>query len=167
MSTFACPASTQLENNLDVPLTPQERFRIAVQLGSAMVAGGLLFVGFAQQKWGAPESANVAELIKALAACIVATPIFISAIRGMLRQDPNSFSDQLVSLATLAAMVTGEFTTATLIPIIMHVGHFLEERSILGAQAAIEGLRTLHARTAYLLTESGEKEVDPAATQAG
>ena len=167
MSTFACPASTQLENNLDVPLTPQERFRIAVQLGSAMVAGGLLFVGFAQQTWGPPESANVAELIKAIAACVVAIPIFISAIRGMLRQDPNSFSDQLVSLATLAAMVMGNFTTATLIPMIMHVGHFLEERSILGAQAAIEGLRTLHARTAYLLTESGEKEVDPTELKPG
>lgn len=167
MSTFACPASTRLENNLDVPLTPQERFRIAVQLGSAMVAGGLLLVGFAQQKWGSPESVNVAELIKALAACIVAVPIFISAIRGLIRQDPNTFSDQLVSLATLAAMVTGEFTTATLIPMIMHVGHFLEERSILGAQAAIEGLRTLHARTAYLLTDSGEVEVDPAQLSPG
>ena len=167
MSTFACPASKQLENNLDVPLTPQERFRIAVQLGSAMVAGGLLLVGFAQAKWGPPESLGVAKLIEAIAACVVAIPIFISAIRGMLRQDPNSFSDQLVSLATLAAMVSGEFLTATLIPMIMHVGHFLEERSILGAQAAIEGLRTLHARTAYLLTESGEKEVDPTELKPG
>ena len=132
-----------------------------------MVAGGLLLVGYAQQRWGPPESANVAELIKALAACVVAFPIFVSAVRGLVRQDPHSFSDQLVALATLAAMVIGDFTTATLIPMIMHIGHFLEERSILGAQAAIEGLRTLHARTAYLLTESGEVEVDPTRLQPG
>src|SRR6185369_11793141 len=41
------------------------------------------------------------------------------------------------------------------------IGHFLEQRSALGAQAAIEGLRTLHGRKATLLTSAGEREVEP------
>jgi len=156
-----------LERTLDVPLTLWERGKIAVQLGSAMVAGGLLAVGLIQRRFGPPELSEIADLIVALAALIVAVPIFVSAVRGVLTMDPNSFGDQLVALATLAAMASGNFVTATLIPVIMNLGHFLEERSILGAQAAIEGLRHLHAREATLLTPDGEREVDPQTLRRG
>ena len=97
----------------------------------------------------------------------MAVPIFVSALRGVLAMDPNSFGDQLVALATLAAMASGNFVTATLIPVIMSLGHFLEERSILGAQAAIEGLRKLHARQATVLTAEGEREIDPQTLRRG
>jgi len=132
-----------------------------------MVAGGLLAVGLIQRRFGPPELSEIADLIVALAALIVAVPIFVSAVRGVLTMDPNSFGDQLVALATLAAMASGNFVTATLIPVIMNLGHFLEERSILGAQAAIEGLRHLHAREATLLTPDGEREVDPQTLRRG
>jgi heavy metal translocating P-type ATPase len=132
-----------------------------------MLAGGLLAVAIAQQRWGPPELSEIADLIAALAACVVAIPIFVAALRGVLVMDPNSFGDQLVALATLAAMATGSFVTATLIPVIMSLGHFLEERSILGAQAAIEGLHALRARQATLVTPEGEREVDPQSVQTG
>ncbi len=167
MSHLARPASAHLERTLEVPLTFWERGKITIQLGSAMLAGGLLAVGIAQQRFGPPELSEVADLIVALAACVVAAPIFIAAIRGVLTMDPNSFGDQLVALATLAAMATGSFVTATLIPVIMSLGHFLEERSILGAQAAVEGLSKLHARQATLLTPEGEREVDPQTLRTG
>ena len=51
--------------------------------------------------------------------------------------------------------------------VIMSLGHFLEERSVLGAQAAIEGLRKLQARRATLLTPEGEREVDPQTLKPG
>ncbi len=167
MGHFSHPASAHLGRSLDVPLTVWERGKISIQLGSAMLAGGLLAVGIAQQRFGPPELSEVADLVVALAACIVAAPIFVAAVRGVLVMDPNSFGDQLVALATLAAMATGSFVTATLIPVIMSLGHFLEERSVLGAQAAIEGLSTLHARRATLLTPDGEQEVDPQTLRAG
>jgi len=132
-----------------------------------MLAGGLLAVGLIQQRIGPPELSEIADLIVALAALIVAVPIFVSAVRGVLAMDPNSFGDQLVALATLAAMASGNFVTATLIPVIMSLGHFLEERSILGAQAAIEGLRKLHARQATVLTAEGERETDPQTLRRG
>ncbi len=161
MSTMASPASTRLDRSLDVPLTLAERGRIVVQLGSAMLGGALLAVGWLQLRYGPADLNNIAELIIALAACVVAAPIFWIAVRGVLNRDSHTLTEQLVALATLAAMMMGDFITATLIPVIMSLGHFLEERSILGAQAAIEGLRRLHARRATLVTPEGECDVDP------
>lgn len=167
MSDFAAPASAQLNRSLEVPLTVSERAKIVIQLGSAMLASGLLCVGLIEKYFGPPELENIAELIMAVAACVVALPIFWHALLGLLSQDPHAIIDQLVTLATLAALATGDFITATLIPVIMALGHFLEERSILGAQAAIEGLRTLHAHKATLLTPDGERQVDASQLKKG
>ncbi|MDZ7618894.1 MAG: hypothetical protein U1E05_17960, partial [Patescibacteria group bacterium] len=160
-STLSAPASTRLERSLDVPLTMAERTRIVVQLGTALLAAALLAVGWFQLQYGSSDLANIAELIIALAALIVAAPVFWEAAHGLITGDKNAMTEQLVALATLAAMMHGDFITATLIPVILHLGHFFEERSVLGAQAAIEGLRHLHARSASLLTPEGERDVTP------
>jgi Zn2+/Cd2+-exporting ATPase len=167
MSTFASPASGQLQRSLEVPLTLSERARIVLQLGTAMIAVALLGVGWIQMRFGPPDLNNLAELIFASAAGVVALPIFWEALRGVVARDPQTFTSQLVALATLAAMMTGNFVTATLIPVIMNVGHFLEERSVLGAQAAIQGLRGLHARAATIVAPEGERSVSPDALAAG
>lgn len=167
MSNLAAPASNRVIDALDVPLTVGERAKIIVQLGSAMLAAALLLVGWLERTYGPPNLANIADLIIALAAIIVAVPIFYQAARGLLAREVHSQTEQLVALAVLAAMMTGDFVTATLIPIILNLGHFLEERSVLGAQAAIEGLRHLHARAATLWTAEGEREVDPDELRAG
>ena len=158
---MSAPVSTRLERSLDVPLTLAERMRIVVQLGTAMLAAALLAVGWLQLKFGPADLENIAQLIIALAALIVAAPVFWEAVHGLLTGNQNAMTDQLVALATLAAMMHGDFITATLIPVILHLGHFFEERSVLGAQAAIEGLRHLHARSATLITPEGEKDVAP------
>jgi Cd2+/Zn2+-exporting ATPase/Cu+-exporting ATPase len=156
-----------MERSLDVPLTLAERGRIVVQLGTAMLAAALLAVGWIQLRWGPTDLANIAELIIALAALIVAAPVFWEASRGLITGDKGAMTDQLVALATLAAMMYGDFVTATLIPVILHLGHFFEERSVLGAQAAIEGLRHLHARSATLITPEGERDVNPESLNPG
>jgi Cd2+/Zn2+-exporting ATPase/Cu+-exporting ATPase len=161
VTEFAAPVSSRLHHSLEVPLTLGERARIVLQLGTAMLAGSLLVVGWTQREYGSPDLVNIAELIIAVAAFVVAAPIFISAVRGVVSADPHHMADQLVALATLAAMMSGDFVTATLIPIIMHLGHFFEERSILGAQAAVEGLRRLHAWSATVLIDGSEREIRP------
>jgi Zn2+/Cd2+-exporting ATPase len=163
MSTFAPAGSAQLERRLEAALTPGERVRIGLQLGSIMLACGLLGVAFLQQWFGDPSLRPLTEWLKAAAALILSAPIFVTAIRGIITRAAEDVIEQLVALAVLAALVSGEFTTAALVPLILNVGHFLEQRSILGAQAAIEGLQTLNARKATLLTLQGEKEVEPAA----
>ncbi len=67
--------------------------------------------------------------------------------------------DQLISVALLAALANGEFITVILIPFIMSVVHFLEERSILGARSAIDAIKTLQTNEALLITENGESIV--------
>ena len=167
MSNLSAPASASLNRSLDVPLTYGERFRIVVQLGSAMLASALLAVGWIQLRYGPPELRDIAELITAIAACVVLLPILLIAARGVWRQDAGTMTEQLVALASLAALASGDFITAALVPIIMNIGHFLEERSILGAQAAIEGLRHLHARRATIIDADGERDVDPATLKQG
>ncbi|MDO4858523.1 MAG: cation-translocating P-type ATPase [Thermoguttaceae bacterium] len=163
MSTqaFEKPISSRM-HDLDVPLTLMERFKIGTQLGSAMLAGGLLIVGLVE--WKLFDMEVVGNLIIAIASIIVSLPIFVTAIYGIFTRDADAHAmmEQLVALATLAAMMNQQFIVATLIPIIMNLGHFLEERSILGAQAAIDGLKTLQARNATLLGEDGSQtEVAP------
>ncbi|MDO4569250.1 MAG: cation-translocating P-type ATPase [Planctomycetia bacterium] len=159
-TTFENIASKRVQD-LEVPLTFMERVRIVIQLGSAMFSGGLLMLGLCQKWYGAPSMSNVADFIIMIAAMIVATPIFAAAIHGIFSRDTSAhaMTEQLVALATLAAMMTEQYVIATLIPIIMNIGHFLEERSILGAQAAIEGLKTLQARDTTLLLPSGEEKI--------
>ncbi len=40
----------------------------------------------------------------------------------------------------IAAWATGDLTTAALLPLVMTVGHILEERSLLGSEEAIRAL---------------------------
>ncbi|MBR5162114.1 MAG: hypothetical protein IKW80_10835, partial [Thermoguttaceae bacterium] len=115
---------------LEAPLTVQERAKIVVQLGSAMLAGGLLCVGLWQKYYGSAGMRDVADFVIMLASLIVSLPIFYIAAKGLFSRSATNtvMTEQLVALATLAAMANHDFLTATLIPIIMNLGHFLEER---------------------------------------
>ena len=161
MSSLAPAASSHLERRLEAVLTRGERLRMGLDLGSAMLAGGLLAVAFLFQWFGDASQRPLTELFKGVAALIVSIPIFVAALRGVLTGETDDVIEQLVALAVLAALVSGEFTTAVSIPLILNLGHFLEQRSALGAQAAIDGLRTLQGRSATLLTIEGEREVEP------
>jgi heavy metal translocating P-type ATPase len=167
MNTFVPAASERLVRRHEAVLTATERLRIAFDLGSAALAGGLLVVAFLFQWLGNPSQRPLVELFKAVAALIVATPAFYAALRGIITGNADDVLEQLVALAVLAALASGEFTTAAVVPMILNLGHFLEQRSILGAQAAIDGLRTLNGRMATVLTDEGECEVEPSALQSG
>jgi Cd2+/Zn2+-exporting ATPase len=160
MSVAAQPATARLHREMAVTLTRGERWAMGGRLGSAALGGGLLLVSaiFNALTAGTDQSA-VANLAALAAAVIAGAPILIAGVRGFLAREIHSYTEQLVSIAILAAISVGEFTTAALIPFLMTLGHFLQERSVLGAQAAIEGLRELHARKATVITPAGEREV--------
>ncbi len=151
---------------MQVPLTREERRRISTRLGADLAGLGLLAVGLGIA-WATPDQAQVGALVQALAALVVAAPVLARGAVGLVRPTPLGHTDQLVALAVLAAMSVGEFVTATLVPVLLEVGRLFEERSALGAQAAIEGIRGLRARTAHRLTEAGEEEVSLDALVAG
>ena len=95
-----------------------------------------------------PDQWQIGELCRGLAAAVVGIPTLISGVRGIVTGDTRRATDQLVAIAVLAAAATGDFVTATLIPLFLELGRLFEERSSLGARAAIDGIRALGARQA-------------------
>ena len=144
-------------------LAASERRQIQSRLLLNLAGAGLLGLAFVLDALRG-DSPQFTETIKALAATVVAVPVLWRGLKGLARRDPKSFTDQLVSLAVLAAAVSGDFVTATLVPLVLEIGRLFEERSALGARAAIAGVRKLRASQATLLDGS---LVDPADLQAG
>ena len=130
-----------------VVLDSEERGRISQRLGAGLVGIGLLGLGTLLVNL-APDQWQIGELCRGLGAGVVAIPTLISGVRGILTGDTRRATDQLVAIAVLAAAATGNFVTATLIPLFLELGRLFEERSSLGARAAIDGIRALGARQA-------------------
>ena len=87
----------------------------------------------------APDQWQIGELLRGLAALVVGTPILASGVRGIVTATrvapPTSSWRSRCWLRRRAA----DFVTATLIPLFLEVGRLFEERSSLGARAAIDG----------------------------
>ncbi|REJ88412.1 MAG: cation-transporting P-type ATPase [Planctomycetota bacterium] len=153
--------SRRIERELDSDLTRGERWNLGLRIGTALAAAVLLLAAHAIA-WRAPaEQRPVVELLKVIAAVLVVAPILRTAAAGVWNWRSDTYSAQLVSLAALAALAVGDFTTAALIPIILSLASFFEERSVLGARAAIDGLRSLQARTANVQQPGGGEQSVP------
>jgi Cd2+/Zn2+-exporting ATPase/Cu+-exporting ATPase len=152
------PLGRRLQDAVETTLTAAERRRLSRRLGGTLVAGVLLVAGWAHRQL-VPGQDEVAGLLLAAGALVAIAPVLRSAVVGFLVRDPDATVDQLVGLAVLAAIAIGDFETAILVPLVLGVGHFLEERSILGARAAIEGLKTLRPAVAARLGADGEEVV--------
>jgi Zn2+/Cd2+-exporting ATPase len=141
-------------------LAPEERRRIGLRLGTGLAGAGLLALGTLLIRLR-PDQFQLGEICRALAALVVGLPTLAWGIRGMVSGDTRRATDQLVAIAVLAAAASGQFVTATLIPLFLEIGRLFEERSTLGARAAIEGIRALGARQATRWRHGVEERVDP------
>jgi Cd2+/Zn2+-exporting ATPase len=166
MSTITLPRFPSDADALSGVLGPEERRRISVRLGAGLTGIGLLGLGTLLLRL-APDQWQIGELCRALAATVVAIPTLASGLRGIVTGDTRRATDQLVAIAVLAAAATGDFVTATLIPLFLEVGRLFEERSSLGARAAIDGIRALAARQAVRWHNGVEQRVDPNSLRPG
>ena len=157
---IASPAALSGDPAMTGSLAPEERRRIGTRLGAGLAGVGLLGLGTLLVRLE-PDQWQIGELCRALAAAIVGVPTLISGIRGVVTGDTRRATDQLVAIAVLAAAATGDFVTATLIPLFLEIGRTFEERSSLGARATIEGIRALGARQAVKWRHGVEERVDP------
>jgi Zn2+/Cd2+-exporting ATPase len=146
--------------SIPVALAPEERRRISTRLSAGLCAIGLLGLGTLLVRLE-PDQWQIGELWRGLAVAIVGIPTLLAGLRGVVTGDTRRATDQLVAIAILAAAATGDFVTATLIPLFLEVGRLFEERSSLGARAAIDGIRALSARQAVKLSHGVEQRVDP------
>ena len=166
MSAAAAKALAYDGDPAAVVLDSEERRRISQRLGAGLVGISLLGLGTLLVHL-APDQWQIGELCRGLAAAVVGIPTLISGVRGIVTGDTRRATDQLVAIAVLAAAATGSFATATLIPLFLELGRLFEERSSLGARAAIDGIRALGARQAVRWRNGVEDRVDPNSLVAG
>ena len=155
-----------LEDSQGADLTRREKRKLSVEITTAMIAlvclvTGLLYKGIF------PEQTAVAGLIYSVGVLVEGLPLLATAIRGFLQRDVTNAMEILVSIAVLACYITGQHELAILIPVVLSVVHFLEERSIMGGRDAIEGLKQMQATDAVLETEDGEVTVEVQALKQG
>ncbi len=157
---MAIPGIISAPEALPGVLAPEERRRISTRLIAGLVGIGLLVLGTLLIHLE-PDQWQIGELFRGLAAAVVGIPTLISGIRGVVTGDTRRATDQLVAIAVLAAAASGDFVTATLISLFLELGRLFEERSSLGARAAIDGIRALGARQAVRWRNGVEERVDP------
>ena len=155
-----------LEDSQGADLTRREKRKLSVEITTAMIAlvclvTGLLYKGIF------PEQTAVAGLIYSVGVLVEGLPLLATAIRGFLQRDVTNAMEILVTIAVLACYITGQHELAILIPVVLSVVHFLEERSIMGGRDAIEGLKQMQATDAVLETEDGEVTVEVQALKRG
>jgi len=166
MDSVALAAAPRDGDAVPGVLSSEERRRIGIRLSAGLTGVGLLGLGTLLVRL-APEQWQIGEFFRGLAATVVGVPTLISGLRGVVTGDTRRATDQLVAIAVLAAAATGDFVTATLIPLFLEVGRLFEERSSLGARAAIDGIRALGARQAVRWRNGVEERVDPNSLRPG
>jgi Zn2+/Cd2+-exporting ATPase len=131
-----------------------ERGLLALRLTSAMLAAGLLVVAVVWE-FAFPEQRALAELVAGAAAALVAIPVFGAAWHSLRHPSLHGVTDRLIAVALIAAWASGDLMTAAVLPIVMIIGHVLEERSLLGSQEAIRALSRLTESQARRLRPDG------------
>ncbi len=146
-----------------VPLLDRaERWLLGLRLTLALAAGCVLIVAVGMRLL-VPSEAGVAELVAGISAALVAVPVFVEAWNSLRRPSLHGITDRLVALALIAAWATGDLMTAALLPIVMTLGHILEERSMLGSHEAVRALTRLTEADSRRLLPDGTVEMVPSA----
>jgi Cd2+/Zn2+-exporting ATPase len=143
----------------DRPLLDRaERFILGLRLTLALAALCLLVVAGGMRLL-LPAQRGVADLVAGLAAALVAIPVFTEAWASLRHPSLHGITDRLVALALIAAWATGDLMTAAFLPIIMTLGHILEERSMLGSHEAVKALGRLTEADSRRLLPDGSFEM--------
>ena len=158
MSATALPAAIPQARRSGALLAFAERGMLALRMTLAMVAAGLLLLAVL---WLLvfPEQRMLSDLVAGTAALLVAVPVIASAWHSLRHPSLHGVTDRLISVALVAAWASGDLMTAAVLPIIMIVGHVLEERSLLGSREAIQALSRLTETHAGRLNADGSSTV--------
>jgi heavy metal translocating P-type ATPase len=156
-ATTTAPALPTLPTGL---LANAERLLLAIRLTLAMLATGLLLLALLWQA-AFPDQQSLAALIAGAAAILVALPVLAAAWHSLRHPSLHGITDRLIALALVGAWASGDLMTAAVLPIVMILGHVLEERSLLGSREAIRALSRLAQTSARRLRPDGTTETIP------
>jgi len=166
MTTSASVVDEGIERHEGLLSTAEKR-ALGIRLAAALLAAALLLVAVGFQ-FLLPERQDIAQLVAGVAAALVAVPALQAAWFSLKYPDLHGITDQLIALALIAAWASGDMITAALLPLVMTIGHVLEERSLLGSQEAIRALSRLTQVKARRIREGGAiEEIASGALRAG
>jgi Zn2+/Cd2+-exporting ATPase len=143
-------------NNFRDVFRMQDFFRVFI--AGLLIAFGLLL----QYGWNAPIGGF--HLLPLVSLLLTGGPIVFGAVKGILRGKINV--DELVSIAIVATLFLGEFTSAAVVAFIMALGGLIEEFTSHKARKSIEGVIQNIPKSVILIEEGEEKErlIDQART---
>lgn len=102
----------------------------------------------------------VPSLLYFLGFLIQGVPVIVTGVKGLFTKNLTNAMELLVGIAIVACVFTQQLILALLIPLILNAVHILEERSIMGGREVIDNLIKMQQRTAVVLENGGEREVD-------
>lgn len=147
-------------------LSKKEQQKIKNDIIRAAIALSCLAVGAVYAFWF-PNNKVTPALFYTIGFLVEGIPVFAAAIQGLRSKELQNSMEMLVAIAIAACYCTGDLVMAVLIPMILNVAHFLEERSIVGGREVIEGLRKMNHDKAILLDGEEEKEVSAKSLKVG
>lgn len=147
-------------------LTNQEQQKIKKQVIKSTISLSCLIVGLLYS-FLYPSRTTVPAFIYTIGFLVEGIPIFITAYKGVVSKELKNSMEMLVAIAIIACYCTGELVMSILIPLILNVAHFLEERSIVGGREVIDGLRKMNHNKAILLEDGKEIEVSAKSLKKG
>ncbi|KJV31221.1 cadmium ABC transporter ATPase [Aquitalea magnusonii] len=148
-------------------LDAAEQQSSARQLQLALLAIGLLLLAGIWH-FLIPDGQIIAQWLTSAAALLMAVPLLRAAWHSLQHPDLHGMTDLLVALAMLGAWASGDTLSAALLPILMVLGHVLEERSLLGSQEAIRALASLtSSRSRRYRPDGSLEEVDNSQLRSG
>ena len=114
--------------------------------------GGLLTLNSFILDWLLPDQTFAAYMSALFGAFILALPIIVTAFRVLV--NGKVYMNELVALAILAALASGDFQTAGIIAFFLLLTIIIETRTASGAQRSIEELIKLTPNTASRVDEN-------------
>ncbi len=105
-------------------------------------------------------------IVYLLALCIAGYKVFIDAVRGILRRDllDEKF---LMSIASIGAMIVGEWSEGVAVMIFYLVGESFEHRAVRRSRASIRALMDIAPDEACVLIDGDEQIVDAEDVEVG
>ena len=147
-------------------LTDAGRKKLTSEILCGIATLSCLLVGLIFTYW-IPAHPVVPQLLFFVGFLIEGVPVIVEGVKGIFTKNLTHAMEILVGVAVLACYINGQHELAILIPVVLSVVHFLEERSIMGGRDVIDNLTKMQQTTALLLEGDTTREVDVKALKVG
>lgn len=148
-----------LEALSNTGLSASKQRKLKSEIICAMISIACLIIGLVYQGF-VKTDVVVAPLCYTIGFLVEGIPVIWAAIKGIFSKDLTNAMEMLVAIAIVACYLSGDLVLSVLIPLILNLTHFLEERSIVGGRDIIDGLRRLQQNTATVLEGEDRVVVD-------